>query len=381
MRRAELLLVAGSAAGALVLGWLWYRRRMCPASPGLGPVEPLAPSEPVAVYDPTEKPGVQLFRDWWLQTWGGRDGGIVRVSAERIATSAHNEGRAWDWFPPDRATADAALACLFDDDHELARRAGIRNVIWWGRSWSAGGVAAGGTGWSAYKYADSTDDTLAHRDHVHFAFSWAGARGETSLQRALSEGEMGELEPVDVVVLGELAQTIVPAERTTIDLADLRRALAVESGGNQAALRAVWSLVGHETDQTRSAWGFNWGNIACTKNFPTCHRLNVADPAKEPTLYRSYATAEEGAADLWRLLRVRYPLALAAAEAGDLAKFALELKRGGYYGQDANVYYAGLMRHAADYDRRFVAAGGSPLAALLVVGLLGGALYLGSAEG
>jgi hypothetical protein len=377
--RTTWIVLGGAALGLVALAW--YRRGMCPASPGLGPVDPYAPSEPVSMYDPTEKPGVVTFRSWWLQTWGGKDGGIVRALPDGVATSPHHEGRAWDWFPPDRATADAAIRCLLDDGHELARRAGLRNVIYWERSWSAGGAAAGGDGWSAYKHGPEADDTSAHRDHVHFAFSWAGARGATSLQRALGDGEMGETAPVAVVVLGELAQEIVPAVRTPLDLATLRDVLAA-GATNGAELRAVWSLVGHETDQTRAAWGYNWGNIACTKNYPRCHRLNVADPAKEPVLYRSYETPEEGAADLWRLLRTRYGAALTAAQAGDLAGFAVELKRAGYYGQTADLYYQGISRHAADYDRRFGASGGgSPLAALLVVvGVVGTAFAIGTAR-
>ena len=135
------------------------------------PVEPYAPLEPVSTCDPQPKPGVLAFRDWVLANWEGRPGGIAR-DCDVGASSKHHEGRAWDWFPPDPVAANAFLAELLASDVDgeaeaLARRAGLRTIIWWGRIWIAG------LGWQQYSKS-------AHRDHLHFGFSWKGAHGQTS---------------------------------------------------------------------------------------------------------------------------------------------------------------------------------------------------------
>ena len=136
-----------------------------------GPPEDYAPLEPVTTCDPTPKPGAVAFRDWTLANWGGRSGGIWR-DCDNGPTSKHHEGRAWDWHPPDQDTGDQLIEALMMADEsgepeELARRAGLRTIIWWGRIWIAG------RGWAPYSKS-------AHRDHVHFGFGWAGARAETS---------------------------------------------------------------------------------------------------------------------------------------------------------------------------------------------------------
>lgn len=340
------------------------------------PAEAYAPSEPVSTCDPFPKPGVVAFRGWILAEYSGRDGGIERA-CDVGASSPHHEGRAWDWFPPDRATADRVIACLLANGGELARRAGLRNVIYYERTWNAGRAAAGSDGWSRYKYADSASDTQAHRDHVHFAFSWAGARGQTSLFDVIggSTAELGQVATVE--------QVIVPAVRTPVSFAELRSALLVahQKAGlgdpSPGRLRLAWSMVGHETDQTRAMWNHNAGNIACTSGSAMCHKLNVADPTREPSYYRSYSTLVHGAADFWSLLARKYPAALEAFDRNDTYGGARELKKAGYFGQAASDYANGLERHGRVYDRAFGVGGdgGSVLPALLVLGVLGGAVY------
>lgn len=142
------------------------------------PAEPYAPLEPVATCDPTPKPGVIAFRNWVIENWGGVSAGIAR-GCDVGDPSKHHEGRAWDWTAPDKATADELLLELLAPEgpelEALARRAGLRTIIWWGQIWIAG------RGWIPYT-------GNPHRDHVHFGFSWAGARGETSFYQELEEG-------------------------------------------------------------------------------------------------------------------------------------------------------------------------------------------------
>lgn len=146
-----------------------------------GPPEPYARVEPVSTCDPTPKAGVLAFRDWVLANWKGRTGGIAR-DCELGPPSKHHEGRAWDWFPPDRSTATEFLEALLADDADgqpeaLARRTGMRSIIYSGAIWRAG------IGWDAY-----TGDP--HDDHVHFGFGWAGAEGKTSFYRRTEGGAL-----------------------------------------------------------------------------------------------------------------------------------------------------------------------------------------------
>ncbi len=387
-----LAIAGGVVVGLGALAW-YHSRRRCPVDlgPFSQPVEPYAPSEPVNECDPVPKPGAQDFRSWVIDTWGGRDGGIERDCGADAPTSTHHEGRAWDWFPPDRATADAVIACLLrsDDDgnaHALARRAGLRVIIYYERIWNAGGAVVDGDGWAKYKHADSASDRLAHRDHVHFSFGWDGAMRRTSLFEIIGPGDAM---PVELELArpekpnNQMGQIRSGATRTPVSFAELRDALAeaheLQLGGlpSPARLRLAWSMVNHETDQTRSMWNHNVGNIACTRGWPRCHALKVRDPTREPVLYRSYDSLVAGAADWWRLLAARYPHALLEFDQGDAHGAARELKKKGYFGQAAPVYAIGLERHALVYDRAFGPAGdgGTVLPLLLVLGVAAAGAY------
>lgn len=142
-----------------------------PPPSGLGPIEGYAPWSPVAGCFSPQK-GTIAFRDWALKTWGGSDLGIARDCGIGDA-SKHHEGRAWDWAPPNKDVADEAIAMLLATDaagnaNALARRLGIRTMIWWKKIWVAG------QGWKPYT------GKSPHTDHVHFGFGWPGAKGQTS---------------------------------------------------------------------------------------------------------------------------------------------------------------------------------------------------------
>ena len=149
---------------------------------GVPPVDPYQDYvDPGCLEDPVEQPGVQEYRDMLLSRMGGENGGIFACSGYE-----HGEGRAFDWMmdagtPEDVAKVDQVLNWLLATDadgnpHAMARRLGIGNIIWNHRSISLWTDSE--KEWNDYE-CDGTPGGC-HTNHVHFAFSWAGARRETS---------------------------------------------------------------------------------------------------------------------------------------------------------------------------------------------------------
>ncbi|HEV2772833.1 MAG TPA: hypothetical protein VGV57_08415 [Thermoleophilaceae bacterium] len=99
--------------------------------------------------------------------------------------SRHGEGRAVDWYrnandPTQAAEAQRIIDWLLGPDaqgnqHALARRMGIEEVIWNRRIWTARRHAEG---WRPYGGVNP------HTDHLHIGMNWPGARMETSWWRA-----------------------------------------------------------------------------------------------------------------------------------------------------------------------------------------------------
>lgn len=161
---------------------------------------PMDPSR----YDPATgcsdkpKPGMAAFVGWLQQHAHGVLWGTFRC--ERWGhgrASLHAEGRAVDWHlnvyrATDRAAARRLIELLLAPDrtgepHALARRMGVQEVIWDCSYWSAGMVqfiryspCYGKSG----KPRKRVDRTLAHRDHIHFGLTKAGAWRKTSFWRA-----------------------------------------------------------------------------------------------------------------------------------------------------------------------------------------------------
>jgi hypothetical protein len=127
---------------------------------------------------PVMQPGVRAFRDMILAEVGGESGGIHACTGFE-----HGEGRAWDWMmdarsPADRARVNEVLDWLLRDSdrgvpHANARRLGIGYIIWNRRIIQLWDYVADKT-WRPYVGASP------HTDHVHFSFSWAGAREQTT---------------------------------------------------------------------------------------------------------------------------------------------------------------------------------------------------------
>jgi hypothetical protein len=141
--------------------------------------------------------GMLALQHWLEHHSRGSSWGIMRC--EKLGKrdySLHAEGRALDWHldvrdPADRRAAARLIRMLLAPDadgneHALARRMGIQEIIWNCRSWWAGSEAM-----SEYSVCydrkgrrrKHVDETLAHRNHVHIGMNLAGARMRTSFWR------------------------------------------------------------------------------------------------------------------------------------------------------------------------------------------------------
>ena len=148
-------------------------------------IEALAEYEPQTGCREHAKPGVAAFADLLLETYRSTGSlGIVR-DCDQGGMSEHKEGRAFDWAMSaaddgdvDRVR-DLSHWLLRTDRHgnrfAMARRLGIQYMIWNHRIWRAYDAT---DGWGPYTGPNP------HTDHVHFSFSWRGARKNTSFWSA-----------------------------------------------------------------------------------------------------------------------------------------------------------------------------------------------------
>ncbi|HET7482879.1 MAG TPA: hypothetical protein VFK89_08465 [Actinomycetota bacterium] len=164
-----------------------------PRSPRFGlAIDPVPGYDGASRCDPSPKPGVVAFQHLILAAYPGTGAGSISRACSGSASSEHNEGRAWDWgvnasVPVQKAKAEAVIDWLaapdrYDNPHAMARRLGIMYLIWNRRIWFPW------SGWSVYckqrgnvcRDPSSGEPRSPHRDHVHFSFTWAGARKQTS---------------------------------------------------------------------------------------------------------------------------------------------------------------------------------------------------------
>jgi hypothetical protein len=143
-------------------------------------------------------PGALALVDWLEKNSSGTSWGIMRCERwGKNSASLHAEGRAVDWHldasrPADRREARRLIDLWLAPDpagneHALARRMGIQEIIWNCHSWWSGSEAMG-------KYSacytergrprKNVNYTEAHKDHIHIGLSWAGARKRTSFWAA-----------------------------------------------------------------------------------------------------------------------------------------------------------------------------------------------------
>ena len=180
VRRSVRALSTLLAATAMVLG-LAGVAQASPDTPDFGPsIDAYAANDAQDTCDPTAKPGVVGFRSLLNSAYGTHTGYITRACDEGD-TSEHKEGRALDYMldindSADLAVANDVLSWLLATDkygnkHANARRLGIMYIIWNRHIW---GSYAASSGWRDYSGSNP------HTDHIHFSFSWAGARKQTT---------------------------------------------------------------------------------------------------------------------------------------------------------------------------------------------------------
>jgi hypothetical protein len=148
---------------------------------GTGPLDDLAPYQPQTTCSPRAKPGAVGFRRIVLASFPATGSAGISRACSIGGRSEHKEGRAWDWAvtvssPSDRAATRRVFDWLLRADSggrrfAMARRLGVMYIIHNRRIW---GSYRADEGWRRYVGANP------HTDHVHFSFSWAGARKQTS---------------------------------------------------------------------------------------------------------------------------------------------------------------------------------------------------------
>jgi hypothetical protein len=138
--------------------------------------------------------GALALVDWLERNARGVSWGIMRCEKwGRNSASLHAEGRAVDWNldaarAADRREARRLIGLWLAGDsagneHALARRMGIQEIIWNCRSWWSGsdGMGEYSTCYTERgKRRKRIDRTEAHMDHIHIGLSRAGARKRTS---------------------------------------------------------------------------------------------------------------------------------------------------------------------------------------------------------
>ena len=148
----------------------------------------------------THWPGVMGFRDllnFWFGAHEAQDWRACNVGDQ----SEHKESRALDYFVnarTDPATTLKILAWILEKDqygnnYARARRLGIMYVISNGRMFRFYDPGRGWTQQSGCPASDpgSWDQTHCHVNHIHFSFSWAGAKKQTSWWTTVQQTRKG----------------------------------------------------------------------------------------------------------------------------------------------------------------------------------------------
>ena len=145
----------------------------------------------------------------------------------------------------------------------------------------------------------------------------------------------------------------VEPKRTQVSQVEIRDAIArahtkvtgrAASGATLEVLTAQASL---ETASGGRMYNFNFGGIKGSGPTGETAKLRTHEVlgGKDVEIrdgFRAYRTLDEGATDYVRLIKDRFPGAMAQAERGDVDGFAKALKQSGYYTADEKSYASGL---------------------------------------
>jgi hypothetical protein len=147
--------------------------------------------------NPAPHKGVVAFTHWLERHSHGVFWGSYRCEMwGKHSASLHAENRAVDWHldvtnAADRHEARRLIDLLLSPDsagneHALARRMGVEEIIWDCSYWGAGSQDFGPYAPCYSKHGTlkkHVDPTIGHRNHIHFGFSRRGAAGRTSFWR------------------------------------------------------------------------------------------------------------------------------------------------------------------------------------------------------
>ena len=123
---------------------------------------------------------------WWPR---GENWGIYncRTVAGSSSYSLHAGGRAYDHHlsvhdAKDKAAGDSIVAAFLRADskgnkYALAKRFGVQEIIWNCKIWTAERASEG---LRPYGACPTSNDTIAHRDHVHIGQNLRGANRKTT---------------------------------------------------------------------------------------------------------------------------------------------------------------------------------------------------------
>lgn len=185
------------AAAVLAAGMAPSLAAAGPSAPVFGPmIDDLGSYQSQTTCSATDKPGARAFRRFVLAQYPGTGAGAISRSCGSGGTSEHKEGRAWDWgvhadVKAEKSAADELIAWLlapdeYENEVAMARRAGIMYLIWNRMVWSVWG------GWQTYCVTKKNVGCVKpgtnqvrhpHTDHVHFSFTWAGAKKKTTFYK------------------------------------------------------------------------------------------------------------------------------------------------------------------------------------------------------
>src|SRR3954447_6905580 len=202
MRPSRMLLLAVCAlALAAAPAHAMIRLAAVPARVAGNPADRmLAVPIEASAYDPAThcsrkpQPGMIALPRWLTGNFRGVSWGTYRCEMwGKHEASLHAEGRALDWHldvttAADRREAERLVALMLAPDsagtpQALARRMGVEEMIW-----DCGYWAAGMADFTPYRTCYSKrgtlrkrlDPTVAHRNHIHFGLTKAGAAKRTS---------------------------------------------------------------------------------------------------------------------------------------------------------------------------------------------------------
>jgi hypothetical protein len=141
--------------------------------------------------------GTRALESWLKRHARGVSWGIMRCEKwGKNSASLHAEGRAIDWHldahnARDRAEAKRLIGLFLAADkkgnnHALARRMGIQELIWNCKGWFSGdgGMRRYSACFDSKGRPKKVDDTNAHRNHIHIGVNWPGARMQTSFWKS-----------------------------------------------------------------------------------------------------------------------------------------------------------------------------------------------------